>query len=140
MPIDIRYLDNGIGVLYIGQGIVTGDEIIKSNRNIFSSKERMEKLKYGFIDYSNITQLSVSNSEIEIIASQDKKASEYIPDAVVAVAAKRDFEFGLNRMWEIVVENTGLQWETMLFRERDAAVKWIKQKVKEKYNIDLTMA
>jgi len=140
MPIDIRYLDNGIGVLYIGQGIVTGDEIIKSNRNIFSSKERMEKLKYGFIDYSNITQLSVSNSEIEIIASQDKKASEYIPDAVVAVAAKRDFEFGLNRMWEIVVENTGLQWKTMIFRERDATVKWIKQKVKEKYNIDLTMA
>ena len=139
MPIKVKCLDNGLGVLFIGEGIVTGDDIINSNRKIFSSKERMKKYKYGLIDYSNITQFKVSNSEIAIIASQDEKASEYISDGVVAVAAKKDLEFGLNRMWQIIVENTGLQWETMVFRDIDAAERWIKERVKEKYGIeDLT--
>jgi len=43
-------------------------------------------------------------------------------------------------MWEIIAESSGLPWETMVFRDRDVAEKWVKQKVKEKYNINLTMA
>ena len=140
MPIKVKYLDNGLGVLFIGEGIVTGDDIINANRKIFSSVEKMKKYKYGLIDYSRITQFNVSTSEVEIIASQDMKASLFITDGVLAITAEQDFEFGINRMWEITVESSGLPWETTVFRDRDAAKKWVKQKVKEKYNIDLTMA
>ena len=136
MPLEIKYLDDGLGVLFIGEGIVTGKDIISSNNQIFSSEEKMKKNKYALIDYSKITQFEVSTSEVEIIASQDRKASEYIPDGVVAVVAKKDLVFGINRMWEIIVENTGLQWEIMVFRDRDDAEAWIKEKVKEKFGID----
>ena len=136
MPLKIKYLDDGLGVLFIGEGIVTGKDIISSNNQIFSSEEKMKKNKYGLIDYSKITQFEVSTPEVEIIASQDKKASEYIPDGVVAVVAKKDLVFGINRMWEIIVENTGLQWEIMVFRDREYAEAWIKEKVKEKFGID----
>ena len=136
MPIKIEYLDNGIGFIFIGEGVITGDDIINSNKIIFSSKERMRKYKYGLIDYSNITQFNVSNPEIEIIASQDKKASKYIPDGVLAVTAKKDLEFGLTRMWEMIVENSGVQWETMVFRLRQDAEAWIKEKVRINYGID----
>ena len=140
MPIEVKYLDNGIGVMFIGEGIVTGDDIISSNREVFSSEERMKNYKYGFIDYSIASQLSVSNSEIESMVSQQMKASEFIPDAVLAFVAKKDLEFGLTRMWEIIAENTGLQWETMIFRNRGKAEIWIKDRIREKYNIDITMA
>ena len=140
MPIKVRYLDKGIGVLLIGEGKIVGDDIIKANRKIFSSVEKMKKYRYGLLDYSRITQFEVSTSEVDTIAFQDMKASEFIPDAVLAIAAKQDLEFGLTRMWEIIVENSGLPWETMVFRDRDTAEKWIKQKVKEKFDIDLTMA
>ena len=140
MPIKVRYLDNGLGVLFIGEGIITGDDIIHSNRKIFSSVEKMKEYKYGLIDYSSITKFNVSSSEVETIASQDMKAPEFIPDGVVAIIAKNDLEFGINRMWELISEGYSIPWETMVFRVRDAAEKWIKQKVKEKYNIDLTMA
>ena len=82
----------------------------------------------------------MSTSEVEITASQDKYASESIPDGVLAIIAKRDLEFGINRMWEIIAESSGLPWETMVFRDRVAAEKWVKRKVKEKYNTDLRLA
>ena len=140
MPIKVRYLDNGIGVLFTGEGKIVGDDIIKANRKIFSDEDKMKKYKYGLIDYSRITQFKVSTSEVEIIASQDKKASQFIPDGVLAITAEQDIEYGLTRMWQIIAENSGLPWETMVFRDRDKAEKWIKQKVKEKFNIDPTMA
>ena len=135
MPIEVKYSDNGIGVLLTGKGIVSGDDIIISNRKIFSSTERMKKLKYGLIDYLNITRFNVSNSEVEIIVSQEKEASEYISDGVVAVASNKDLAFGINRMWETFVEIEGLQWETSVFRSIEDAKVWVKERVKEKYGI-----
>ena len=139
MPIQVKYLDNGRGVLYLGEGIVTGDDIINANKEVFSSKEKMAKNRYGLIDYSNISHLNVSTSEIEIIVSQDKEASTFIPDAVVAITAKKDLEFGLTRMWEIIANNAGLQWETMVFRDNEKAEIWLKDSVRKKFNIDITM-
>ena len=140
MPIQVKYLDNGIGVMFIGEGVVTGGDTIGANMEVFSSKERMKKFRYGFIDYSFVSHLSVSNSEIESMVSQQMKVSELIPDAVLAFVAKKDLEFGLTRMWEIIAENTGLQWETMVFRNRGKAEMWIKDRVLKKYNIDITMS
>lgn len=57
-----------------------------------------------------------------------------------AIVAKKNLEFGVSRMWETVVQVKGLKWETMVFKDRADAEEWIKQKVREKYNIDLTMA
>ena len=136
MPISVKYLDRGLGFIFMGEGLVTGDDIINANKIIFASKDRMIKYKYGLIDYSNIRQFNVSSSEIAIIASQDKKASQYIPVGVLAVAAQKDLEFGLARMWEMIVENSGIQWETMVFRSRKDAEAWIKASVKDKFGID----
>jgi len=139
MPIQIKYRDNGLGVLFIGAGIVTGEDIINSNREIFSSAEKMKNYKYSLIDYLNISGFNVSNAEIQIIISQDKKASELIPDAVIAITAKKDLEFGVSRMWEIIAENESLQWEIMVFKDREKAELWIKDRIKEKFNIDISI-
>ena len=103
MPIEMKYLDDGRGVIYIGEGIVTGEDIISANRQFFSSKEIMTKNVYGLIDYSDITKFEVSTSELETIASQNEKASEYLTDGIIAVVAKNDLVFGISRMWEALV-------------------------------------
>ena len=140
MPIQIKYLDNGIGVMFIGEGMVTGADVISANKEVFSSEERMKNYKYGFIDYSFVSDLNATTSEIESMAYQQKKASEIIPDAILAFVTKSDLEFGLNRMWQSIAENAGLKWETMVFRSREKAEIWIKDRIKEKFNIDITMA
>lgn len=139
MPIEMKYLDDGRGVIYIGEGIVTGEDIISANRQFFSSKEIMTKNVYGLIDYSDITKFEVSTSELETIASQNEKASEYLTDGMIAVVATNDLVFGISRMWEALVENTGLQWEIVVLRAKEDAEAWIQERVKEKFGIhDLT--
>ena len=140
MTIRVEYLDNGIGILYIGTDIVTGDDIINSNKEVFSSEDKIKKYKYGLIDYRNINQFNVSNTEIEIIVSQEKEASKYIVDPILAVVAMKDLEFGLSRMWETMVELSGIEWETKIFREREKAEIWIKDKIRKKYNVEITFA
>jgi hypothetical protein len=139
MPIQVKYLDNGIGIMFVGVGIVTGDDIINANMEVFSSEEKMKNYKYGFIDYSVVSHLNASTSEIEHMTSQQLKASEFIPNAVLAFVATKDLEFGLTRMWEMIAENTGLQWETMAFRNREKAEIWLKDRIREKYSIDITL-
>lgn len=67
MPIEIKYIDSGPGVLFLGKGKITGEDIICSNRQNFSSEEIMLNNKYGLTDYSDVTEFVVSNSEIETI-------------------------------------------------------------------------
>lgn len=68
MPIQVRYLDNGIGVMFIGEGIVTGEDVINANKEIFSSEGKMKNFKYGFIDYSNASHFGASGDDAKIIA------------------------------------------------------------------------
>jgi hypothetical protein len=138
MPIKLKNLDSGLGVMLIGEGNVTGQEIIHANKKILSLKEKIEVSKYCIIDYSEATGYDVSTPEIEIIADQDKEISKYLPDYTVAIVTKQDIEFGVSRMWETIIQIKGLQWETKVFKVRNDAEQWIKNKVKEKYNIDLT--
>jgi hypothetical protein len=136
MPIEMKYVDDELGVLFIGEGIVTGEDIINSNRQFFSSEEKMIKNRYGIFDFSNITKFEVSKAELETIISQNRKVSESLADGILAVVAIENFVFGISRMWEIHVELEDLPWETNVLRSRRDAEAWIKDRAKEKFGID----
>jgi hypothetical protein len=140
MPITIDYVDNGLGIVLLGEGVVTGEEWIQCNKEMFSSIEKLKKCRYGIIDYTKATKLIASEDHVRAIVQQDKMASEFLPKAIVAVVAQEDLEFGLSRKWETVIEMAGIPWETMVFRNRDQAEAWIKKTIKERYNIDLSCA
>jgi hypothetical protein len=136
MPIDIKVLHDGVGILYLCHGTVTGKDFIKANKRILASKEQLKRVRYGIIDETNTNDVQMAESEMLMIAAQDKKIASLVPSgAVVAVIAERDFAFGLARIWESFIEHTG--WETMTFRTRWKAESWVKGKVKANYGIDL---
>ncbi|HYA88078.1 MAG TPA: hypothetical protein VEI57_13565 [Nitrospirota bacterium] len=137
MPIDIKLLHDGIGVLYDCNGTLTGQDLIDANKKILAFGEEIKHLRYGLIDESAINDLNISESEMTTIAMQDEKIASLVPDgAIVAVIAKSAFAFGLSRLWESFIEHTG--WETMTFRDRLMAESWIRAKVKANFGIDLT--
>ena len=138
MSIKLINLDFGLGVVFIGEGVVTGQDIINANKIILSFEEKIKISKYCIIDYSEASAYDVSKHEINIIADQDKEISIYLPDYIVAIIAKRDLEFGVSRMWQTIIEVNDLKWDTEIFRDRNDAEKWIKNRAKEKYDIDLT--
>ncbi len=136
MPIDIRVLHNGMGILYICHGTVNGGDFIDANNRLLAFKDRLKEVRYGLVDVTAIDDIQISESELLTITAQDKKIAALAPSgAIVAVIATDEFALRLARMWESFVEYTG--WETMTFRVRWKAENWIIEKVKANFGIAL---
>ncbi len=136
MPIDIRFLHNGMGILYLCHGTINGKDFIDANNQLLRSKDRLKQARYGLVDVTAIYDVQLSESELLTITAQDKKISAFVPPgAIVAVIASDDFALRLAQLWESFVEYTG--WETMTFRVRWKAKKWIVEKVKANFGIEL---
>jgi hypothetical protein len=139
MPIKLNNLDNGLGIEFLGEGVVTGQDIILANKKVLSSKEKIERSKYCIINFAKATDVDIATPEVDTIAAQDREIAKHRPDYIVGVVAQGDLEFGVSRMWEVIAQTKGIQWETMVFKDRKDVEQWIKNIVKEKDNIDLTM-
>jgi hypothetical protein len=129
MPVEIKYVGDGDGIEMIGRGVVTGEEIYNANNVIYSGNTLL-KQKYQLADFINVEEFDVSNEDIVKIANQEIKASETNPNRIMAIVGKQDLIFGLSRMWEVHVSINTL--ETMVFREREKALAWIKKKLDER--------
>ena len=138
MPVETEYLDNGLGTLFRGTGIVTGEDILSANQRIFSTPEKIRKYKYGLADWTGVTEYRVKPSELEYAAFQDKTAANILPELFVAVVADKPLDYGLSRMWSLFIEVNDLNWEVAIFNNRTEAERWLKDQVKAKYQIDLT--
>jgi len=137
MPINIKVLHDGMGVLYDCHGMLTGSDFIEANNQILTFGSEIKQLRYGLIDATVIDDIAISESDMMTIAAQDEKIASLVPDgAIVAVIAKSSFAFGISRLWESFIEHTG--WETMSFRDRLMAESWVRERVKASFGIDLT--
>ncbi len=136
MPIDIRILHNGRGILYLCHGTVNGKDFIDANNRLLRSRDRLKQVRYGIVDVTEIDDIQISESELLTITAQDKKMAAFVlSGVVVAVIANDDLALRLARLWESFVEYTG--WETMTFTMKWKARSWIIEKVKANFGIDL---
>jgi hypothetical protein len=128
MPIEVSYTEDG-GILLVVTGVATGREIKEVNHEIYETPEKIARILYQIVDFSNITSLDVTNSEVEDIAAQDKRAFQINPNMLVAVVGKDDLTFGLSRMWEALTYDGPSQ--TMVFRKSENAQQWIKERLQK---------
>jgi hypothetical protein len=135
MPINIIRLDKGTGLILRCDGAVSGKDKIEVNQLLLSSPERLGALRYIVIDEESVGCV-LSTSEARIVAEQDKQIAKLTPQGlVVAVVTPRDVDFGMARMWQVFVEQTG--WKTEVFRSRESAAVWLDQTVGENSYLSL---
>ncbi len=84
MTIQVNYLENGIGIELIASGIVTGEEVIEAQKEIYN-EEDFKKQRYKIVDRTDCTKYQVYPEEIEKIAEMDDKASRINPNLIIAV-------------------------------------------------------
>ena len=136
MPIDMKVLHDGVGILYLCHGTVAGKDFIETNKRILTLKERLKRVRYGIIDETGVDDIHLADSDMLTITAQNKKIARLVPSgAIVAVIAESAVAIGLARIWESFIEHTG--WETVTFSTRQKAESWIKEKVKANCGIDL---
>jgi len=139
MPIEIKDVENGLGNLIIVNGVVTEIEFVEAlQRHLTQNPEKFRRYRFSLTDLSEVTELNLSKAVIEEHSRACIRSAEVNPDAVVAVVAPQDLQFGLSRMWEIL--SNEISWEICIFRRNEEARTWVRERVKEKWEItDLTM-
>ena len=137
MPVEYKFLDDGIGVLLEAEGRVTGQKLIETLAEIYRSEEKAKKFKYSIIDFTDIEKMDVSNGELDLISEKHRDAGKLTADRVIAVAAGKDIAFGLSRMWQASIDDNN--WDITIVRTRNEAESWVREKVRSKFDIDITM-
>jgi hypothetical protein len=127
MPIEVEVLQDGAGMLLICRGKITGKEKIEIMERLLASPESVSGLRYIVIDQADAA-LDLSPQDLRILAGQARRLAQIAPATVVAaIIAPREVDYGMARMWQVFVEETG--WETMVFRSIDEADSWLREKV-----------
>src|SRR5437899_910902 len=117
MPIETEVLQNGTGLLVICRGTVTGKEKIEAMERLLASPELVSRLRYMVID-EEAGHIDLSAQDVRMLAEQDRRLAQIAPPGVVvAIIAPREVNYGMARMWQVLIEETG--WETNVFRSFD---------------------
>jgi hypothetical protein len=122
MAIQTNCLDNGIGIEIIASGIVTGEEIIKAQEEVYN-EENLQKQKYQIIDRTHCTEYQVSSEDIERISDIDNRASEVNSYIIIAVVSSTPLQYGMTRMWQAYIKED--RFVTKIFADRKSADEWI---------------
>ena len=141
MPIEMQDCDGGMGNLIASRAVVTDQELIDSwKRHLTLEKEKFKKYKYILMDHSEISKMVISNETVEFIAELFADTARANPDPIVAIvtyfsmAADIDIINRISRMYELFLSRTC--WESMVFRTKMEGVRWIREKVRDKFGID----
>jgi hypothetical protein len=137
MAIEIKYFDGRKGVLWRASGTLTGEDLLSANKEMFSRDLIAEPYHYGLFDSTDVTEVKISAVTMRENAMQDVSEARRMPKFVYAIYAKSDVTFGLGRMWETLVGESG--WVTHTFRKRSDAVEWLKDQVARKFGYQISL-
>ena len=141
MPIEIKDCDGGIGTIIETRGWVTDQEFMDAfDNHLAHDEQKFKQYKYILIDHTELTKVDITNETVETISGLFANPLRVNPDSIVALVvyvsygANIDQADRISKMHELFSNQSC--WETLLFRTKPQAVRWIKGKVKERFGID----
>ena len=141
MPIEIQDLDEGMGNIIVTRGMVTDRELIDYLKpHLTHETDRFINYRYILMDHTDLTKLDISDDTVESIAGLIADISSDHPDiiaamvAYVTVGANIELVGRISKLHELFIYPSN--WETMIFRTRGKAVRWIKVKARDNFGID----
>ena len=118
-----------------GRGILASEEYLSVLRDhLTADKEKFKRYRYSLSDYTAVTKVEVSADDVRLIAKLSVYASNLNPELVVAIVADRDVSYGLSRLWQLSTDES--EWEILVFRSRDDAEAWLRERCRERFGID----
>ena len=117
------YLADGAYVRF--SGATTGDDIVRANTHFYEHAYKSGP-RFCVFDFSDVDEFNVDRTAVERVAAQDVvAAAAALPELIVAVVAPQLAPYGMSRMWEMQVAETG--WRTKVMRSRAEAFAWLEQ-------------
>jgi hypothetical protein len=120
MAYELVWEDNGVYWKYSGN--VTGNEIIDASTSIYGDA-RFITLKYKFVDFFDVENFEMDQSQLALIAYQHLAAERANPYLKNAILIKPDYK--MTQMAHKFAAFFGKSsWEVKVFTDQEAANKW----------------
>ncbi len=123
MPYTTNLTPDYMGVVHLGTGVVTGEELLRGSQAVAQLVQNTENFHFEFVDLSDATEVEISPEELQKIAATDDRAAHFRPNATVIIVAPNDAIYALAKQWEEMVHHIG--WTTYIARDRKVALQWL---------------
>jgi len=136
MSVEVQFADNGRGVLLVCAGLVTGQELIDANRKVFSSEERLKRIRYAVVDQTGTESVDLTFTDLKKIEEENRRFAPFNPGLVVALVVDKPLPLTLSRVWD--ARTRDVSWEKRLFGRKDEAFAWLKEKMRDRFGMEVT--
>jgi len=131
MPVKSKIVDKNNGVIDTWSSLIIGKDILSRLKLLFSDKAFGE-VKFWVIDFSAVTDFSISTEEILEVVRLDKDAHKVNSEIIIIVITEKDLRLEKSKMWEMLSFETC--WEKMISNNKEQAYQFIKNRMKLKFN------
>jgi hypothetical protein len=121
MPYQTTWHTNGI--LWTYSGVLTGDELLNSNFEIFGD-ERFDDIRYQIVDLRQVQEIKVNEKHMRKIAHLDIAAARSNPRVKVAILTNKPGGKLLSDTYDKYSAGKS-PWETKLFSNIEDARNWL---------------
>ncbi|MEQ9824374.1 MAG: hypothetical protein ABQ298_08315 [Puniceicoccaceae bacterium] len=122
MPYQISWEDRGLRWRFYGK--VTSQECVQSNLDIYGDA-RFDSLRYQIADFSEVTELSLNERDMQKIAYLDKAACRSNPRIKVALVAPSETARELLQAYTHHASDS--PWQSQVFSTVEQAEQWLTQ-------------
>lgn len=110
------------GIRWVYSGDLTDEDILNSNHALYRDP-RFAHIGYQICDFTEVVRFPIASKTVYKIAKTDREMSQRNPNIKVAVISNDKVMEGLNRMYQLVGENS--PWKSQLFTDEQSARAWI---------------
>jgi hypothetical protein len=127
MPYTTELTEDCVGIVHVGTGDVTGEDLLGGARMASQLVQNTENFQFEFVDLSDVTEIRITEEQLEEIAREDHIAAIYRPHAIIVIVAPADAVFAVARRWEQKVQD--LSWRVLVARARREALTWLREQL-----------
>ena len=124
MPYTTELTEDYLGIIQIGNGTVTGSEIVQGCRSVTALVQTTENFHYKLVDFTTAHEVRITERELAEIVEEDRLIARARPHAAVAIVAPNEEMRALAQHWETLVAELG--WSTHVTRTRSEALEWLR--------------
>jgi hypothetical protein len=122
MPLTYRIDQHAGLVVSRGAGLVTDQDVIEKEHALLADPGA-RSCRFELVDLREVGQFEVSSETMRKLAQMHAETAEGFRKSRVAIIALSDATFGMWRMYQALVEGSGL--DVRVFRETNEARNWL---------------
>lgn len=123
MPYTGEPIHDGSGFLWIGQGLVTGQELIDGGAGAVVLLQAHENITHMIADFTLATSFQVSVEEVMKVGEIDRRNAEFLPNLHIALVVPTSLGQYLASIYGQLKAPKG--WTIRIFQTRTEADAWL---------------